>query len=92
MLTFHNNLITFLERSLAEITRLGHGFPLETHLAARVLDDILTLEEAIADVGFHELEYEPYQQENNQGNHDANGYELNHWTVTNNDRAVDRTE
>ena len=67
MLTFHNNLITFLERSLAEITRLGYRFPPETHLTAQVLNDILTLEETIADVGFQELENAPYQQDNDQG-------------------------
>ena len=92
MLTFHHNLVIFLERSLAEITRLGHGFPLETHLAARVLDDILTLEEAISDIGFHELKYDPYQQDNDQGDHDADGDELNHGAVVYDERTIDRTE
>ena len=62
MLAFHDNLVIFLERSLAEIARLGYGFALETHLATSVLNDILTLKEAVSDVGFHELEYDPHQQ------------------------------
>jgi hypothetical protein len=92
MLAFHHNLVILFERSLAEIARLGYGFALETHLAASILDHIPAFKETVSDIGFQELEHKPYHQEKDQGNHDADGDELNHRTITNDDRTVDRTE
>ena len=92
MLAFHHYLVIFLERSLTEITRLRYRFPSETHLAATVLNDIPTQKEAVSDVGFQKLENAPYQQDHEQSNHDANGDELDHGTVTYDNRAVDCTQ
>ena len=44
MLAFHDNLVAFLERSLAEITRLLNQNTIISHIFPRITGDILPLE------------------------------------------------